>query len=202
MSDDPRIRIGHCCPDAPSVDVHVDGDPAFENVTFGELSEYATLDPGTHAIRVTPASGGDPVIETEVDLESNSAYTVLATGMLADITASVFEDEPGEVPANQSHVRFIHASPDAPSVSISVADGPTLFSDIGFGEASDYSPVDAGSYDLDVRTVGSDDAVLELQGWSFGGGVAYTAVAIGATSDGTLDAVLAEDEMPELPADD
>ena len=202
MPDQPQLRIGHCCPDAPNVDVHVDRSPAFENVAFGELSEYAELAAGEHEVAVVPAGGGDPVIETAVELEDETAYTVLATGLLDDIQPTVFEDAPGEVPSDKSHARFVHAAPDAPSVSIRVKDGPELFGDIGFRGASDYTPVDAGSYDLEVRPTGSDDVVLTIDGVSLDGGTAYTAVAIGQVSEGTLAAVLTEDATMQLAADD
>ena len=202
MPNEPQVRIGHCSPDAPNVDIHVDGSPAFENVAFGELSDYAPLDAGRHDVKVVPAGGGDPVIETTVELEDATAYTVLATGTLDDIQPNVFEDAPGDVPSDRSHVRFIHASPDAPSVSIAVAEGPELFSDVSFRQAGDYTPVDAGTYDLEVRPTGSDDVVLMLDGLSLDGGTAYTAVAIGQVGDDTLTAMLAEDATMQLAADD
>jgi len=202
MANEARVRIGHCSPDAPNVDVHVDGDPAFENVAFGDLSDYAELAAGEHHVRVVPAGGGDAVIDANLDLEEGTGYTVLATGMLADIEPSVFTDEPGEVASDKSHVRFIHASPDAPAVSIGVKDGPEVFTDVGFRMASDYQAVDDGSYDLDVHPAGSDDVVLSVRGLSFDGGSAYTAIAIGQVGDDTLDVILAEDAMRAVPADD
>jgi len=202
MAEDPRVRIGHCSPDAPNVDVQVDGATAFEDVAFGDLSDYATLDAGGHEVRVVPSGGGDAVIEADLDLEDETAYTVLATGMLEDIEPTVFTDEPGEVPPEKAHVRFVHAAPDAPSVSIRVVDGPELFADVGFREASGYEAVDDGTYDLEVRPTGADDVVLTLDGVSFDGGTAYTAIAIGQVSDDSLDAIMAEDAMIQVPADD
>lgn len=202
MAQETQIRIGHCCPDAPNVDVHVDGSPAFEDVAFGDLSDYATLDAGEHEVRVVPSEGGNAVIEASLDLEDDTAYTVLATGLLEDIEATVFEDEPGQVPSDKAHVRFVHASPDAPEVSISVARGPEVFTSIGFREASEYEAVDDGMYDLEVRPTGADDVVLTLDDISFDGGSAYTAIAIGQVSDESLNAVLAEDAMAMMAADD
>jgi hypothetical protein len=87
-------------------------------------------------------------------------------------------------------------------VNIAVRDGPTLFRRAKFRSATGYEQVDAGEYDIDVMPTGSDEAALSLSGLSFDGGSAYTAVAIGLAEDGTLDAVLLEDAMVEIPADD
>lgn len=199
---DPRIRIGHCSPDAPNVDVQVDGETALSDVAFGDVSEYLDLSAGEHKIRIKPAGSTDTVLEMDVSLESDTAYSAFATGMLDDIEVSVFEDAPGDVPSGKAHVRFIHVSPDAPRVGVSVRDGPKIFKRQRFRTASDYEQLDAGSYDLDVIPTGKRDAVLSLDGVSFDGGTAYTVLAIGEVGEGTLDAQVLEDVMIEIPADD
>ncbi len=198
---DPRVRVGHCSPDAPNVDVHVDGSPAFENVAFRDVSDYAELPAGSHHVEVRPAAGGDPVITADLDLAEDTNYTVLATGALADIEPTVMEDDPGEVPSGKAHVRLIHASPDAPAVDVRVADGPRLFSGIDFRTASGYEQVDAGTYDIEVLPTGTDDIALSVDGIGFDGGTAYSAMAVGRAGDGSLEALLIEDAMPEMPAD-
>ena len=199
---DPQVRIGHCSPDAPNVDIHVDGSPAFEDVAFEDISEYTTLTPGNHEIRITPAGEDETVLETTLRLETDAMYTALATGMREDLQISAFEDDPGEVPSGKSHVRFIHASPDAPRVAVQVKGGPKLFRRMKFRKASDYKPVDAGTYDIDVMPRGSDEPALSLPGLRFDGGTAYSAIAIGQVADGSLDALLVEDAVVELAADD
>jgi hypothetical protein len=42
-----RVRVVHASPDAPAVDVLVNDNVAFSNVPFTEISDYASLDPGT-----------------------------------------------------------------------------------------------------------------------------------------------------------
>jgi hypothetical protein len=202
MATEPKVRVGHCSPDAPEVDIHIDGDRIVDNVPFGKLSDYSSLSAGTHSLRVVPAGGDDAVIEADVELAEDTAYTVLATGMLEDIEPTILTDDPGSVPSGNAHVRFVHASPDAPRVSIAVKGGDELISDIGFREASEYMPVDAGSYDLEVRPAGADDVVLSLADTSLGGGSAFTAIAIGLVEDDSLDALLAEDAAMPLEADD
>jgi hypothetical protein len=198
---DPQVRIGHCSPDAPAVDVAVDGNTAFEGVEFRDISDYTPLSSGSHDVQVMPAGTDDAVIDTSLRLDRDTSYTVLATGTLDDIEATVFEDEPGEVPSGKAHVRFIHASPDAPRVDIAVRDGPKLFRRVKFRRASDYEQVDAGTYDLDVLAMGSDDVALAVDGLGFDSGNAYTAIAVGQVEAGTLDALLVEDAIAAMAAD-
>jgi len=97
MVETASVRVGHCCPDAPNVDVHVDGDVAFEDVPFEQISEYAELPAESHDIAVTPHGSDDPVLELTLDPEADAAYSALATGLLNDIECTVFDDAPGDV---------------------------------------------------------------------------------------------------------
>jgi hypothetical protein len=129
-------------------------------------------------------------------LDADASYTVFATGTLADddLQAVVLTDEGREIAAESAHVRFVHCSPDAPAVDVRVADGgPTLFEAVSFRGNAGYVPVDAGTYDLEVVPSGSDDVALSVPGTELGGGMAYSAVAIGTLADSTLSAILLED---------
>ena len=202
MATNPRVRIGHCSPDAPSVDVHVDGEPAFENLAFKDLSDYASLPSGKHDVSIHPAGGGDAVLETSLRLRDDTMYTALATGMLDDLEVTAFEDEAGDIPDDMAHVRFIHASPDGPSVSIKPRGGDDIFTRVGFRKASKFEQVGAGTYDLDVHPAGKDDVVLGLDDIELSGGNAYTVIAVGQVADESLDAILIEEEAVTLAADD
>ncbi|MUV88750.1 DUF4397 domain-containing protein [Halapricum sp. CBA1109] len=205
MANQSPVRIGHCVPDAPDVDVHVDGEIAFERIAFTEVTDYAGLSSGSHEVTITAHGESDPVIETTLDLDDDTSYTVLATGMLDedDIAATVMMDDPGTVADRKCHARFIHASPDAPAIDIRVAGGgPTLFENVSFREASEYTPVDADTYDIEVCPAGSDDIALSLPTTTLDGGSAITAIAVGLLGDDSLSAVITEDATMALAADD
>lgn len=189
-----RVRAVHASPDAPNVDILVNGIPAFTNVPFQAVSSYATLPAGTYNIKVVPAGSAAPVvIDADVTIEAGNDYTVAATNVLASITPLVLVDDNSAPAAGNAHVRFVHASPDAPAVDVAVAGGPVLFADYEFGEFSPYTPVPAGTYDLEVRLAGTTTVALPLPGITLEAGKVYTAFAMGLVGDGTLTAVLSVD---------
>ena len=49
------IRVMHDSPDAPNVDVFVDGAPVFENVAYSTTSNYQALASGPHRVQIAPA---------------------------------------------------------------------------------------------------------------------------------------------------
>ncbi|MBN2392143.1 MAG: DUF4397 domain-containing protein [Anaerolineae bacterium] len=198
----PRVRVIHASPDAPAVDVWADGQVAFSNAPFKGITAYATLAQGMHNFKVVPAGATEPVvIEADLDLQNNVDYSIVAVNTLDSIEPLVLVDNNALPAAGKAHVRFVHASPDAPAVDVAVADGgPVLFGGIDFKGVGDYLPVDAGTYDLEVRVSGTDTVALSVPGVKLEDGYVYTIFAMGlAGGTPALMAVPSVDAMP-MPA--
>jgi hypothetical protein len=183
-----NLRVVHASPDAPNVDIWVNGEVAISDLAFGEATEYAELEPGDYQIQVTPTgeAADTAVIDATVTLEAGSDYTVAAIGLVEAIDALVLTDDNAAPAEGQAHVRIVHASPDAPAVDVAVTGGPILVENLPFGEASSYIPVDAGTYDLEIRPTGTEDVALAIPGWVATAGDVYTVFAIGLVEDGSL----------------
>ncbi len=179
-----RVRVLHASPDAPAVDVWVNGSKVFSDIEFEEGTNFAEVPAGTYNVQVVPAGLMEPVvIEADLDLMAMIDYTVVATNVLADLTPIILTADGSTPDAGNGWVRFLHASPDAPAVDIALADGgPVLFENVAFQEAAAYLPVPAGTYDLEARIAGTDTAVLGLRVTVAEGSVA-TAVATGLAAD-------------------
>jgi hypothetical protein len=193
QEDDAQVRIVHASPDAPAVDIFVNGDRAIENLAFGEATDLIPLPAGEYDVAVAPAGAAidDAVIEATLPLAAGAAYEVAATGTIADGTLApqVYPLDLSPIEEGKARVRVVHNSPDAPAVDVAVADGPVLFSNIAFPDATDFAEVDAGTYDLEVRPAGTDDVALALDGVALEAGTVYDVFAIGALADGTLQAL-------------
>ena len=88
-----RVRVVHASPDAPAVDVWVDGSVAFSNAPFKGITNYAPLGAGTYNVQVTPTGATTPVvIDANLDLAAATDYTVVAVGQLANIEPLVLVD--------------------------------------------------------------------------------------------------------------
>lgn len=186
-------RVVHNSPDAPAVDVCVDGAAAFTDVAYTESTEYAGLPAGTYQVQVEPAGSGcrGPfVIDAELALDAGAFYTVVASDVLESITPVVLLDDNSPPAAGNGHVRFFHGSPDAPAVDVAVTGGPVLYTNVAFEETGDYLPVPAGIYDLEVRLAGTETVVLFLPGIEVPAGAVATAYATGLVADGFADRTL------------
>ena len=89
----PRVRVVHASPDAPAVDVWVDGKAALTNVPFKAISDYLALSAGDHKVQVVPTGKTEPaVISATLKLDPDKDYTVVAVGKLAQIAPLVLVD--------------------------------------------------------------------------------------------------------------
>ena len=156
-----RVRVMHASPDAPAVDIFVDGQKAVTALAFPSNTGYVSLPAGPHDVAVfaAPSDGsGTPVLKATLQVAAGKDYTVLAVGRLADSTLALLplEDNNSAPAAGNAHVRLIHASPDAPAVDVVVAGTNTkVFSNVPFKGVGTYTPVPAGTYNLDVKVASS-----------------------------------------------
>ena len=197
-----RLRVVHASPDAPAVDVYVDGDAVLTGVSFGTVSDYLTAPAGERAVRITAAGDESTVaFDGMVTVQADTSYTAIAFGNLTtdEFAVGVLEDAPPSVGSDEAAVNLFHASPDAPPVTVTVASsGDALFEGLEYGEQAGYVTVPAGSYTLEVRPASGGDPVATFD-VSVEGGTAYSAFAVGyldpgnAPGDEPFDLLLATD---------
>lgn len=182
---DARIRVIHASPDAPAVDVYANGNKVLSNVPFFTASDYLVVPAGSYDLKVTPAGDANTaVIDAKgVKLDGGKAYTVAAVNKLANIKPVIFQDNLAAPAAGKAHVRVYHLSPNAPAVDVKVAGGPTLIPGLAFEKASDYLPVDAGSYNLQVTPAGDSTVVLDLANTRLEAGKIYDVFANGLVGE-------------------
>lgn len=206
-ADTGRVRVMHASPDAPAVDIFVDGAKAVTALAFPSNTPYVSLPAGGHTVEVfvSPSDGsGDPVLSAILDVQAGKDYTVLAVGTLAGGTLGleVFEDNNATPAAGNAHVRLIHASPDAPPVKVAVAGTDTyIFTGVAFRAFGPYTPVPAGTYDLDVQLNSTGDSVLAINDLALTARTVYTVVAVGLAGNGSLQVIpLVDAPAPAAPS--
>ena len=197
-----HVRVLHASPDAPAVEIFVDGAKAVKSLSFPKVTPFLTVPAGAHHLQVFPAgapySAKGGVINVTVPFKANVYYTVAAVGTLKTISARVFTDPIG-MNNSKATVRFIHLSPNAPAVDIEAKGAGLIFKDVSFPNMA-MAPiaVPAGSYTLLVHPAGADTTtVLTVSGVQFKADHNYSVVAIGLLKGmGTeaLSAVVLDDD--------
>jgi len=181
------VRVLHASPDAPAVDVYLDGTKvsALTDVPFGVISGYLAVPAGAHNVKVyATGTTTSPVIDADVTLTAGQKYTIAATGALASISAQVITDSPTPT-CSTAQVRVVHFSADAPAVDIATT-GSTpaqaLIKGLTYPNATAYLALPAGTYDLEVRLAGTTTVALPLPGVKVAACESYSVFAIGSAA--------------------
>jgi Domain of unknown function (DUF4397) len=188
-----QVRVAHFSPDAPAVDVYVNGDRVLSGVEYKTVSDYLELPAGSYELAVRPAgaaAASDPVIEATAEVEGGNAYTVAAVGALDDIEGQILPDDLSAPAAGKAKVRVIHAAPEVPAVDVAVEGGPTLFEGAEFPAATDYAQVEAGTYPVQVTAAGGGDVLVEASLPVKAGTISSVAAVGGAGKDAELLAIV------------
>jgi hypothetical protein len=175
------LRVFHAAPDAPELDVIVEGlGRVATGVRYGHLSHRATIPAGYHTVRVVPA--GASVAAAMTDVEVNVLYDRRYMLVLSELDGR-HELLPLELPVGcpmtqqRTQIRVLQAAPLGMPIDLKVEEGPYLFRGLEYGKVSDCLLLPAGDYQLEVLesgftwNVGAVDDRAEL-----GAGNAYVLV--------------------------
>jgi hypothetical protein len=174
-----KVLAVHSSPDAPAVDLYVDGAKVGSGLAYPGNTSYLSVNAGTRAVAVKVAGTSTTVLSADLPIAANTNYSVFAVDSVSNLSALVLTDDLSAPASGKAHVRFIHLSPDAPAVDVALAGGSVLFGNKSFKEYTAFTPLDAGTYDLEVRLAGTSTVALPLPGIALTAGKIYTVFAKG-----------------------
>jgi uncharacterized protein involved in high-affinity Fe2+ transport len=200
-----HLRLGHLAPFATgdaAADVRLkDGTPVLENVNFGAVTGYISLDAGTYDLVITTPGGGtvliDPAPVTFVEGQIISAF---AAGEGVNQNLGVFALPAGEegffLPMN-AYLQVVHLAPFAEDASVTITlNGAPALTEFGYGDSTEYIELPWGEYDVAVIPTGATDpaieATVDLEADTY-----YTVIAIGGANEQDLALKVLVDDLTE-----
>ena len=167
----PRLRALHASPDAPPVNIRVNGAQALANVDYGQGSGFVNVTESTRVEVEAIIPGGNAVVlDRRLALDFSTDYTVLAVGEVADPIDTLVINNPGgrAIAAGNLRAQVVHAAPNAPAVDVYVtAPGAALAGStpvnvgaLAYGEYTGRAEVPAGDYRIRVTAAGNPGAVV------------------------------------------
>ncbi|KXL52103.1 hypothetical protein CLNEO_24520 [Anaerotignum neopropionicum] len=190
------VRVIHTVPDAPNVDIYANDKLIVSNLAYGKYTDYLPIPEGIYKISLYVAGTKDsPVLSDMLTVDKNYILTVAAVGNLKDIEFRAITDANEVKKTGKAMVRFLHLSPNAPAVDITLPDGTVIFSNIPFEHITSYIDVMPMNYTLQVRVAGTDNVVLTVPNVNLSADKFYTVYAIGLVGEKPeLQALLIQDE--------
>jgi hypothetical protein len=153
------VYIYHAAPDAPVLDILVDNRQInSQPFDYTDRAGYLNFYTGSRNIKFNSANASNALIDTAFSVADGKAYSLFVINRLSNLETFIVRDS-AETPASgKAMVRFVHLSPDAAAMEVTVDDEANpLFTQTGFKQATNFQELDAKSYVFKVKSAGSPD---------------------------------------------
>jgi len=199
---DGRVRIVHASPDAPAVDIYVNGAMVLENLPFREYSEYLPLPAGSYSVDIRVTNTNTTVRTLPITVAADKDYSAIAvgyaTGKAPGFDVLWLEDD-NTLPANNGvKIRVVHAAPGAPTVDVyattpfeTLMGKHPVLSNVPFKGASGYLTVPVGVYQVRVTPAGTQTVAIDARRLPTWSNIVRTFIAVDNTGGGAPFEILA-----------
>lgn len=195
------MRFVHASPDAPNVDVLVDGKTVATNLPFASVSPgsgYLTITAGGRLVEVrTTGTATDLVNASNVSFSSHLQYTVFFAGLVNSKlqTIDLVTDDNSAPQSGNIKLRVFHASPSGPTdldiyivaPTTDITNLPPTISALAYQQASSYQSVAPTSNEV-IMTATGDPTKFRLidQTYTLAAGQIRTLVVLDIAKGGTI----------------
>ncbi|WP_444996010.1 DUF4397 domain-containing protein [Aliikangiella sp. IMCC44359] len=169
-SPDTRVQIIHASPDAPKVDLVLDGNIIAEDVDYLQATPISPISVGSHTVGVKAILPDELTINAFDDVTADFAvetiYTILAVNNTANIEPLVLTRSDNGVSNGNVRLQIVHAAPNAPMVDVyATAPGADLAQSAPlvtaeFKGSLDATEVAAGDYQIRITLAGDPQTVV------------------------------------------
>lgn len=135
-----------------------------EELTLASQLRYETVSSGSqivggeYVVSIFESGAGsdsEPLLRAPLSLEGGSRYTVLLSNADNRVELAAIPDDLSPLPAGQSRLLVIHASPTTGAVDVGLAGEQALVSDLTFTQSSPALTIPVGRITLQARPEGS-----------------------------------------------
>ena len=193
------VRVINLLPEAPAIDVQIDGSPAFSGVAFQSLTGYQSYDNKTTNVSVSLAGRTTPLISFSVPLAGEQPYTIVVFGTLSNTSATMLA-EVANAPTNGNiqlamfNAAINNASFDvyvtAPGVDISQLNPNYTF--VSYNGVSLNLAFAPGTYQVRITQQGTKTVIYDSGGTALTPNIALTMIAYSKGSGVLVNAVVLE----------
>lgn len=188
------VRFVHVVPDAPAVDVYINGSLTVTGLSYGEASNYVQVPAGDHSVSVTAQGSSTPLWEQSISAADGSSTTFIASS-LENARFDAFSDDRSTTPFGGTRLLLVHALAGGAAVDVQLAEpivlngveqaaGTVIASEMAYGTSFGSFDLPAQTYVVNVVPSGGTgfDALLPELTLPLNNGTSYMAIVYG-TSD-------------------
>jgi hypothetical protein len=185
------LRFLQASPDAPQVNLLVEGKSVATGLGYMNATGYISLHSGSQHVQVVPVSGGSPILDTSINIVSSGNQTLILTGLVSSAQSLLLTDGGTTATAGDGNVRVVNASSNAGTADVylvpagsSIAGIPPTVASLAFNTSTGYQLVPVGAYEVIMTTPGTKNAFLDTGSINLAASANQTVVALDGPSGG------------------
>ena len=191
------IRVFNAVVDGGPITVTVGTQTAATALPFESLTPYRTVSGGSQELKVVPAGGGSPIIDTTVVLNGGTSYSYVLFGTASTPIALLIQDGVAALTTGQFGLRITNAAIGSTVLDAYVtAAGASLdglspnINNVALNTTSTFVALAAGTYQVRFTLHNSKQVIYDAGTLTFANGVSYALVAYSKASGTLVNAAL------------
>lgn len=194
-----NLRFVQGSPDAPQVNLLVDGKTVASTLGYANATGYISVGVGSRHVQVVPSNGGSPILDTSVSVNSSGNQTLIMTGAAASIHSVLLTDTSTTATAGDGSVRVVNAASAIATADVYVVPAGTsiagispTIANLAFNADTGYQLVPIGSYEVLLTAPGTKNAFLDTGALNLTSSQNQTVIALNGASNGFTFTVLTD----------
>lgn len=164
-----QLRIVMASPDAPPVDILIDGTQVATSLVYTNSTAYLAVKSGSRRIQVLTVSNSTSVFDQTISISASANETLLLTGPVAKMQSLLLTDGAtnATITTGDGKVRVVNASQAMGAADVyivnsgaSLAGAKPVSSGLAFGKATDYTLATIGNYQVFMTQPGTTNIFL------------------------------------------
>jgi len=196
-SDKARIRFVNATPDESGLDLLIDSKSVDTSIAYGSASSYSNISTGSHHFQVEPSGSTNILIDTTPSISSGD-QTFVTLNYSFNIGSTLLIDDNSAPTSGNFKLRILNASPGMGAQDVYITTGtditsisPTI-SSLGFGTASTYNSLAAGTYHVFFTDPGLKFINLDSGALTFSAGQVRTVLSLNSPAGGYMSTELSD----------
>jgi Domain of unknown function (DUF4397) len=175
------LRAFHASPQAPAVDLLLDGASTVSALSFGNFSERAAVAEGSRTLKINVVGTSTTVLSTTITVAKDTAYTAVAYDTPTSLKALVLEDRVTSTAfvGARGYIRIVNLISDVQGTATFTGSSTGAGA---FGTAAPYGENSPGSKSVSVSYTSATGQGQAAVGFDLEQGNFYTVYAIGSAT--------------------
>lgn len=161
------LRYAAFMPDAPFVDVQVQGVETFSNVPFQQLTAYQQFDNVQTAVAVLLPNATTPLASNSASLSATAAYTLVGYGTTSNPQLLFQVDDVPNIGSGNTQLRFTDLGYGFPNIAVYITEPGVPLDNLvptyglGYGANTSFQRLVAGPYQIRITVLGGTNLLYD-----------------------------------------